>query len=305
MAAKKNEILKYEGIITYNTISLYANNTKKRFTGFIKMIDANQNEASYKINSFRTQVIYQSDILGERGMAGKKIIVHGYFKENSWNGKTTMELMAEKIYIIGMEKLADDAEKSETALPIPPVGGLPQNTTALYTPPVVAQPIAHQQPLAQPTLTVPSNAAPVETNSVPAAVSNAYVYNPAASQMPQVAPTVPITQMPQQQVSQAPQSPQAVSNAYVYNPATVAPIMQTPVAQQMPHQQVSQASQSPQSVSNAYVYNPATVAPVMQTSAMQQGTAPAAAPSTKPIQQKPPKQKLNIEINEGIPELPF
>lgn len=202
MAAKK-ELDVFQGTITYNTVSLYANGTKKRFSGFIVMLDANNNEASYKINSFRSQVCIQSEALGERGMTGKKATVHGYFKENTWNGETKWELMAEKIYLEGHEQLAADAEAASTPMPAVPPGQLP-GTMAQPIAPVAPAPHipAGPAPIAVPVAPVPlppTPGAPMPVNTGgPAPITGGYVYGGATQQQltPVGAPPAPVAPLP-------------------------------------------------------------------------------------------------------------
>lgn len=149
----------FKGKMTYNVVNL-TKTSKKLFNGFIVLLDANQNEVSYKVVSFRSHVITQSEVLGDKGMAGKTVTVHGTFKENTWNGETKWELMAEKIYIEGMEALAEQAEAKEAVLPAVPAGGLP---------PMGVQP-TYQAPMPQPgNIQVPMPIAPVP-NIVPPAM---------------------------------------------------------------------------------------------------------------------------------------
>ena len=91
MAEHKQEIQIFKGKITFNKNVLYANGTKKRFTGFILIMDEHGNQSSYKLNSFRSQVTIQGDVLGDNGMKGMTCLVHGVFKENNWQGNTTLE----------------------------------------------------------------------------------------------------------------------------------------------------------------------------------------------------------------------
>ncbi len=119
-----NELQEFTGTMNYNAVKLYSNGTKKMFNGFITLKDTNGQETSYKMVSFRSQVCYQSEALGERGMKGKLVSVHGVFKENTYQGKTEFQLMAEKIFIQGMEHLAIEADSAEQALPTAPGGQL-------------------------------------------------------------------------------------------------------------------------------------------------------------------------------------
>lgn len=221
MAAKPLDV--FQGTITYNTVTLYANGTKKRFSGFIVMLDANNNEASYKINSFRSQVYIQSEALGERGMAGKKATVHGYFKENTWNGETKWELMAEKIYLEGYEQLAADAEAASTPMPAVPPGQLP-GTMAQPIAPVAPAPHipAGPAPVAvpvAPTPLPPTPGAPTNTGG-PAPISGGYVYGGAPQQLQPVgAPPAPVAPIP-------PAAP--VAPIQPVAPAPVVPGMPTP-----------------------------------------------------------------------------
>ena len=136
----------YRGTITWNTIKLYANGSKKRFEGFIVIKDTNSNETSYKMVSFRSQVIIQGETLGEKGMSGKSCVAHGEFKENTWNGETTWQFMCDKLILDGMEELADQAEKAATPLPAVPAGTLPSNPMQPMQPIIGVAPIAAAMP---------------------------------------------------------------------------------------------------------------------------------------------------------------
>jgi len=215
----KTPIEIYQGKMTYNVVSLYSNGTKKRFSGFIVLIDGNGNEASYKINSFRSQVTIQSEALGERGMAGKSVTAHGYFKENTWNGQTTMELMCEKLYIEGHEQLAVDAEASSMSLPAVPPGVLPGAPVAPIAPagpvpsmmptPPSALPAAPTTPGIVAAGPAPIAGAYIHVDATPAAqpithvqggpapMAGAYIHTEAAAQVPVVAPVVaPVATQP-------------------------------------------------------------------------------------------------------------
>ena len=168
----------FKGKMTYNIVNL-TKNGKKLFNGFIVMPDVNGNEASYKVVSFRTHVISQSEVLGDKGMTGKNVTVHGTFKENTWNGETKWELMAEKIYIEGMEALASAAEANEAVLPPVPSGGLPP--IGVQTP--YQQPAAptYSGPIPLPVAPVPNIVAPdllggPSNVSGPAPITGGYIY---------------------------------------------------------------------------------------------------------------------------------
>lgn len=219
--AEAKELDIFQGTMTYNVVSLYSNGTKKRFSGFIVISDTNGNDTSYKINSFRSQVCIQSEALGERGMAGKKVTAHGYFKENTWNGKTSWELMCEKLYIDGMEQLAADAEASGTPMPAVPPGQLPGT---------MHQPI---QPV-QPAYVQPTGPAPIATPVVPAPLPVYGVPVPTIVNAP-VAPAGGPTPIPGAyiHVETAPVVPMApVAAAPVYAAPYIAPVAApiTPVA---------------------------------------------------------------------------
>ncbi len=168
----------FKGKMTYNVVNL-AKNSKKLFNGYIVMPDANGNEASYKVVSFRSHVISQSEVLGDKGMTGKNVTVHGTFKENTWNGETKWELMAEKIYIEGMEQLAVAAEAKEAVLPTVPAGSLP---------PVGVQPVqqpatpSYSGPVPLPVAPIPNIVAPALPGGPipitgPAPIVGGYIYN--------------------------------------------------------------------------------------------------------------------------------
>ena len=207
MAAKELDV--FQGTMTYNTVSLYSNGTKKRFSGFIVIKDTNGNETSYKINSFRSQVSIQSEALGERGMAGMKATAHGYFKENTWNGETKWELMCEKLYLEGYEQLAADAEAASTPMPAVPPGQLPGTMHQPIAP--VAQvpgPPPGPVPVATPVMPAPlpthGTMAPTSAVSGPAPIVGGYIHvetsavptpplNPVAPAPIMAAPPVPPT----------------------------------------------------------------------------------------------------------------
>ena len=210
-----NEI--YKGVVTWNTIKLYANGSKKRFEGFIVIKDTNGNETSYKMVSFRSQVIIQGETLGEKGMSGKSCTAHGEFKENTWNGNTTWQFMCDKLILDGMEDLANQAEKAATPLPAVPAGTLPSNpmqpmqvaavaptTQNMVAPVVVAPPpvigaVPIQQTIAPVTNMPPPviGAVPIQQTIAPVA---APVYQapqiPVVSQQPVVMTPVPATPLP-------------------------------------------------------------------------------------------------------------
>jgi len=199
----------FRGVMTYNTIALYKNGTKKRFTGFIVIKDEYNNETSYKINSFRSQVIIQSEALGERGMKGISCEVHGEFKQNTWNGETKWELMAEKIFLDGYKQLAIDAEAASRPLPQVPPGILPTSNGSVD--PLQsyggapAAPVLSTHTVNQPTVHIPV----VNSSHIPAPVTGAYIYthtsvNSSASVAPGQGPV-----------------PVAMPGAYVYTPPTV------------------------------------------------------------------------------------
>lgn len=166
----------YKGVMTYNKVYLVKNGTKKMFTGFIKMADEHGNENSYKMNSFRSQIIIQSEAIGERGMAGKNVEVHGEFKQNTWQGETNWELMAEKIFIEGYEQLAIDAEAADYPMPTPP--GIMQPSQQMQ-PAYVQQnqmPTMPSVPNA-PNIQVPSTyQGPANASETPKSIPNGFVY---------------------------------------------------------------------------------------------------------------------------------
>lgn len=162
----------FQGTMTYNVVNLVKGGTRKVFNGFISMLDVNGNSASYKVVSFRSHVTLQSEALGERGMAGKKVTIHGTFKENTFNGESKWELMAEKIYIEGFEALAAQAEASEVPMPTTPPGTLPP--AGMSAPTIPTGPVA---PTIQ-TPNIPMPVAPTLVTSGPSPIVGGYVYNP-------------------------------------------------------------------------------------------------------------------------------
>ena len=213
MAAKKLDI--FRGVMTFNTIALYKNGTRKRFTGFILIKDEYGNETSYKINSFRSQVIIQSEALGERGMKGMHCTAHGYFKENTWNGETKWELMCDKLYLDGHEQLAADAEAAGAPMPQVPPGTLPRSPNV---DPMVAQPV-YTPPTGPAPVIQPQAPAPIPGVSLtgPAPIAGGTVLNASnfANSMPALAtPTPAMT---------APVVPAPVVNAANSIPAPTAP----------------------------------------------------------------------------------
>lgn len=183
MATTKEPIQIYEGIITYNTVNLVKNGTKKIFNGFFRTTDGSGNQVSYKIISFRSQIIMQSEALGEKGMANKKAKIHGIFKQSTYN--QAWELWAEEMWIEGYEALAEQAKAKSlaTSMPTPPPGVLPnfqnlnqpmpiqQTQAPVYDmpapPPLVGPNNFIQQP-------IPQMQQPV---AGPAPIAGGYVYN--------------------------------------------------------------------------------------------------------------------------------
>ena len=164
----------FKGKMTYNIVNVVKGGTRKVFNGFIIMPDVNGNESTYKVVSFRSHLISQSEVLGDRGMAGKNVTIHGTFKENTWNGETKWELMAEKIYIEGLEALADQAESSAAVLPAVPAGGLPPMGTPIYQPTPTNNPGQIPLPIAP----VPNIVAPsIPQMNGPSPIVGGYVYN--------------------------------------------------------------------------------------------------------------------------------
>jgi hypothetical protein len=270
----------YRGIMTYNTIALYSNGTKKRFTGFIIVADEHGNETSYKINSFRSQVIIQSETLGERGMKGMHCTVHGNFKENTWNGETKWELMAEKIILDGQEQLAADAEAAVRPMPTAPPGTLPSSPGASPMVPQTATPIPVQpiynMPAAPAAIpgTVAGSMAPVAAPNIPAPTANAgYIYNPAVSAPQAMNP-----------VAAAPAAIPVVAGGYVYNPAA--------------HVAPAQA---------AYVTPPAITTPMAAPAVPQTPLAPnVAAPAVPqtPLNKAEVTRKTKVVEEEELPDAP-
>ncbi len=228
MAAQEPQ--EFVGRMTYNIVNLVKNGSKKMFNGFIVLKDVNGIESSYKVISFRTHVIYQSEVLGEKGMTGKIVKVLGTFKENTWNGETTFQLMAEKIYIEGMEQLATAAENSEKELPQSPGGTLGSAPVAapagaiIQGQPAVQQsapitPQAPQTPSAPVMQTTPQ--API-TPSAPV-IHDQPFYTPAAPQVidTTTVPTVPTMTTPIAPIQNAaptqsasPHGPGAIAGGY-------------------------------------------------------------------------------------------
>lgn len=168
----------YKGVMTYNKVYLVKNGTKKMFTGFIKLADEYGNENSYKVNSFRSHVIIQSEAIGERGMAGKNVEIHGEFKQNTYQGETNWELMAEKIFIEGYEQLAIDADSANYPMPTPP-GMQMQPMQPMQ--PVYVQPAQNTIPTmpsapSAPGVQVSGNYPNTEPRDAPNSIPNGFVY---------------------------------------------------------------------------------------------------------------------------------
>ena len=142
----------FVGEITYNVVNLVSNGTKKIFNAYILLKDLNGTLSSYKVVSFRSQVIYQSEKLGVSGIKGKVVKFKGKFKENVWNGQTTFQLMAEEMFIEGMEHLAEEAKQADTTQPKAPAQSLaPAGATLVHTPAAVQVPVpAVQVPVPTP-----------------------------------------------------------------------------------------------------------------------------------------------------------
>jgi len=142
----------YKGRITYSKTVIYQGN-KKRFTGYIQIQDEYGNLNSYKMVSFRSQVINQSDTLGENGMKNMNCLAHGTFKLNEWNGQSNYELMVEKIILEGMEHLSEQAQTQQQSMPSVPHGSLP----------IIGQPIesAYGQPQSYNEPNIPQPQTPV------------------------------------------------------------------------------------------------------------------------------------------------
>jgi len=120
------QLEEFVGRVTYNIVNIVSNGTKKMFNGYILLNDVNGKQNSYKVISFRTHVIFQAEKLGTNGIKNKMVKFKGYFKENTYNGQTTFQLMAEEMYIEGLENLAIQAENASTSDPNKPnVGSLP------------------------------------------------------------------------------------------------------------------------------------------------------------------------------------
>jgi len=123
------QLEEFTGIMTYNIINpLKKKPGKYMFVGYIQLNDINGQPSSYKVISFRTHVIYQGQRVGTNALKNKKVMFKGYFKENTWNGSTTFELMAEEMHIEGMERLALEAVEhsstESTNSPQKPAGSL-------------------------------------------------------------------------------------------------------------------------------------------------------------------------------------
>jgi len=127
----------YEGEMIFNSNKMSKNN-KKYFNGKVKIKDGNGNFGEYQITGFRSQVIKLNDLIGDQQMRGLTVNIVGEFKENNFNGNTTMQLLAEKITIDSRPDLNLLSEQNNTSMPIPPSNAVVPNTPQQQIIPVAA-----------------------------------------------------------------------------------------------------------------------------------------------------------------------